>query len=132
MIIVHDINVIKTHDFEHYHKIDHFGEHPPVLGIYEDQEDFIKVTTETVRGRRFINSDGIGVVIGWDNQAQKLLGLPFRVFETMERRRISDYKENELLRTKLRGLDEMTLFQFIKNKMIKKPGLRNVGKSVSN
>lgn len=110
MIIVTDIKVVKTHDKKYHpfvHPIYHNGP-TPVLGLWDDPEteDTCEVTFEMVEGRRFVNRYGIETVIGWDKQTQDLLGLPFEVFESMERRRQSDYKENTRLRKCLREWEE--------------------------
>ena len=121
MILVTDMKVITTHDKKYHpfeHPIYHHGP-VPVLGLYDDPEAEIcqEVTIEMVKGRRFVNRYGIETVIGWDKQSQELLGLPFEVFEQMEKRRQSDYYENTKLRKKIRELQEQTVWQFLKTKL---------------
>jgi len=117
MIIVRDIKIVETHNRERFHKIYQSGP-TPTIGVYDDGDEFCEVTVEMVKGQRFRNSNGLDVVIGWDKQSQDLLGLPFKAFESMERRRQSDYEENTKLRKKLRKWEEMTLWQFLKKKVI--------------
>ena len=120
MILVYDMKVIETHDKDYYHQIEHIQQFP-VLGYYDNPESNVscEVTTETIKGERFRNNMGLDVIIGWDKQTQKCLGLPFKVFHSMDRRRQSDYEENTRLRKKLREWGDMTLWQFIKRKVYK-------------
>ena len=118
MIIVTDMKVIKTHDSKYHpfvYPIYHAGP-IPVLGLWEDSEnnEFCEVNVEMVKGRHFVNRFGIETIIGWDKQSQDLLGLPFEIFEKMEKRRESDYKENTRLRKSLREWEEMSFWQLIK------------------
>lgn len=118
MILVKEMKVVKTHD-KRYHPFEHPIYHAgriPVLGVWEDseKEEFCEVTVEMVKGHRFVNRFGIETIIGWDKQSQELLGLPFEFFESMEKRRQSDYAENTKLRKRIRGWEEMTFWQLIK------------------
>jgi len=121
VILITDLKIIKTHDKDKYrpsvHPLHHYGP-TPVLGVYDDGHEFCEVTEEMVRGERFVNTKGVEVVIGWDKQTQEYLGLPFRVFESMEKRRQSDYEENTRLRKKLRELEGLTLWQLLRKKII--------------
>ena len=109
MIVVTDMKVINT-DRDIY-----WLAHRQQRG-YEKYDSLAKIETtrEMIKGRRFRNSFGLDVVIGWDEQSQKLLGLPFQVFDAQERRRESDYKENTRLRKHLREWEEMGFWQLIK------------------
>ena len=117
MILVTDMKVVNTHRDIHWltHDEQRSWINAP-LGVKFDPESVceIKITKEMVRGKRFRNSLGLDVVIGWDEQTQKLLGLPFQVFDAQEKRRESDYRENTKLRKRLREWEEMTAWQLIK------------------
>ena len=117
MILVRDVKIVETHNKSRFQKIYQYGP-TPTIGVYDDGDEFCEVTVEMVKGQRFRNSNGLDVVIGWDKQSQDLLGLPFKAFESMERRRQSDYEENTKLRKKLRKLEETTLWQFLKKRVI--------------
>ena len=120
MLIVHDMKVIKTHEKKHFFNVQHLDNE--TLGIYDNPTEriFARVTRETIKGRRFRNTNGLDVVIGWDEQTQAVLGLPFKAFASMEKRRQHDYEENAQLRKKLRQYKEMTVFEFIKTKIFNK------------
>lgn len=45
----------------------------------------MECATELIRGERFRNSDGLDVVIGWSDEVQTALKVPFRAFEDMNR-----------------------------------------------
>jgi len=119
MILVYDIKIIDTirDDIHFIHSYT-----PSVLGIaikdFDGESKNIEITREMVKGKRFTNVFGREIVLGWDKQTQEILGLPFKIFESQERRRISDYKENTKLRMKIRKLENMSLLQFIKNKIM--------------
>lgn len=116
MILIKDIKIIETHNRDHFHRIDHYGS-MPTIGVYDDGSEFYEVTTEMVEGKRFYNTYGLDVVIGWDKATQEALGLPFQVFEAQERRRVSDYEENTRLRKKVRELEGITFWQFLMKKI---------------
>lgn len=126
MILVTDLKIAVTHDKDRYFPYVELYRHPPLVGVYDprsDEDPFtkpIEVTIEQVRGQKFINRFGIPVVIGWDKATQEALGLPFDVYESMERRRKSDYEENTRLRKKLRELREMSLWKYAIKKITKR------------
>ena len=43
-----------------------------------------EITTEMVRGRRFVNHQGEEVCIGMSEQVQQAIGLPFEVYDNMQ------------------------------------------------
>lgn len=47
---------------------------------------------------------------------QVVLGLPFKEFKRLKRRRESDYRENEKLRKEIRELKSENLWKFLKRK----------------
>jgi len=109
-----ETKVIKTHDSVNYIPLFHC----PSIGVYRDEEtcDSFEVTQEMVRGRCFRNAFGVNVVIGWDEQTQNVLGLPFATFDHMEKRRQGDYETNTRLRKEIRELKGMSFWQFLKRK----------------
>ena len=115
MIFVTDLKVINT-DKDDIHWLTHARHMYGRIGIAFDPESCceVEITREMVRGQRFSNHNGRTVVIGWDELTQKVLGLPFKVFEAQNRRRESDYRENEKLRKSLREWEEMSFWQLIK------------------
>ena len=56
------------------------------------------ITFETIRGRVFRNSRGERICIGMSNVAQQAIGLPFDVFESMNRQMFELHNENLLLK----------------------------------
>jgi len=117
MILVRDVKIekVKPNDFQ---PIARYGpEYLLAHGLFEPNKEIV-ITREMVKGKRFRNFYGLDVVIGWDQATQTALGLPFAVFEAQEKRRESDYRENARLRKKIRELENMTLLQFIKKKII--------------
>lgn len=113
MILIRDIKIEEVQPDDFY-PLYHYG---PDMLLARDLLNPVKeviVTREMVKGQRFRNIRGLEVVIGWDKTSQVALGLPFKVFEAQERRRESDYRENAKLRKRVRELENMTVFQFIK------------------
>jgi len=55
-------------------------------GYAPEGTDYIppEITTEMVRGRRFVNIRGEEVCIGMSKQVQQAIGLPFEVYDTMD------------------------------------------------
>jgi len=43
-----------------------------------------EITTEMIRGRRFVNHQGEEVCIGMSKQVQEAIGLPFEVYDNMQ------------------------------------------------
>jgi len=117
MIAVHEIKIVNTHDKKYYHDV--YWHDSPVIGIYHNPEKdcAVEVTKETIKGRRFVNYYGIEIVIGWSQQVQTVLGLPFEVFQNQNKRRMEDYEENTRLRKKLREYKEMSVFKLVIKKI---------------
>lgn len=123
MILVKDIKIIDVRR-DDFHPVDHYDpERFLATDFAEPTKAVVKVKREWVKGKRFVNSQGRIVVIGWSKIVQDALGLPFEVFENQERRRESDYQENTKLRKKIRELETKTLFQFLKEKFFKGKGV---------
>ena len=72
-----------------------------------------EITTEMVRGRRFVNHQGEEVCIGMSKQVQEAIGLPFEVYDNMqssisflEKRCQNLNNENFNLRNRIRFMEE--------------------------
>lgn len=114
MIVVKNAEIVEVAR-DDYWPIGYFPRRvPDMQGPGIDESIGIKI--EYVEGRFFRNAQGLEVVIGWDKETQLALGLPFKVFENMNKRRESDYFENMKLRKKIREMEEMSIFQFIRFK----------------
>ncbi len=59
-----------------------------------------EITTEMVRGRRFVNIRGEEVCIGMSKQVQQAIGLPFEVYDVMENNITFFRKRNQNLESK--------------------------------
>jgi len=84
MICIKSIEVLEV-EREHVEMAHLTPPYQEVLPIGEESIE-IKVLYEMVRGRRFINHDGKEVCIGMTKQVQDAIGLPFAVFENMEKK----------------------------------------------
>lgn len=118
MKIVTDIKIIDTGD-KRYHPFEHtIYHHGPVpeIGYWKDPEAKVieSVTTEMVEGRKFINHEGIEIVIGWDKKIQDLIGLPFETFNNMEKMICDLNLDNIKLKEDISVLKSLTIWQFIK------------------
>lgn len=55
---------------------------PTALKFYNKESPSpITVTTEMVRGRKFVDAQGRSFIIGWSEASKKAFSLPFEVFE---------------------------------------------------
>ncbi len=113
MILVRKIEIDRVVPDDFY-PIYEYNQNSLVARDLSEPTKEIRIKKEIVNGRRFTNTLGITVVIGWSDMVETALGLPFEVFETQEKRRESDYIENYKLRKEINELKTMTLWQFIK------------------
>lgn len=77
---------------------------------------------EHIKGTRFVNLNGEDVVIGMDKESQKLIGLPFDIFEHMQdeinrcRELINEYqKMSKTLTHRIRAFNGLSFFQRVKH-----------------
>lgn len=111
MIVVRDtiiekIDAVRRVSYGYFKGLDELDLTDPDCPIDEDK---FKATEVTIEGRRFRNSEGENVVIGWDEGTQQALGLPFKVFESQEKQigllvRIVDEKIDRILELEARGV----------------------------
>ena len=73
-----------------------------------------ELKVETIKGRRYRNSNGLDIVIGWSLAVQKALGLPFEELESLRSR--CDYKSKriEQLTKELRMIYNLSFWERIK------------------
>lgn len=86
MICIKSIEVIEVErddvEVAHFRWPDGYFE----TGDYESSPMTADLTYEMVRGRVFRNANGQEVCIGMSKQVQDAIGLPFAVFENMEKK----------------------------------------------
>ena len=99
MLVVKDIEVLRV-ERDHI-QIAHYS--PPGIFLAESLKTgkLKEISIEDIHGRVFRNSRGERICIGMSNAVQKAIGLPFDVFESMNRQMFELHNENLLLRQML-------------------------------
>jgi len=83
MLVVTDLKAIETTEDEFYTRLQHCKfpiKYPSSTTPYEK----VEVTVEDIHGRRFNHPKYGEIVIGWSDKVQKLLGIPFEVYDNLQ------------------------------------------------
>ena len=82
MIVITKIEYKTTDDYQD--RIEIFKFQNPEFDINPLGHPEMKIHTEMIKGRRFVNIKGKEICIGMSEEVQELIGLPFEVFENLQ------------------------------------------------
>ena len=113
MLLIKSIEIIKTQD--DWQAVIYKYDPDPYMLVNDGELAIEKaVVRELVRGEEFVNERGERVIVGWSEDVQKLIGLPFRAFENMRvsMKQIDD--RNYKLRLQIEAIKNMTFWNRLK------------------
>jgi len=113
MIVITKIEY-KTID-NYQDRIEKFRFQNPKLDINPLEHPEMKIHTEIIKGRRFVNIKGKEICIGMSEEVQELIGLPFEVFENLQSDIEYERDMNKKILKQLRTYQHMGIWDRIKN-----------------
>jgi len=83
VIVITKIEYKTTDNYQD--KVEIFKFQNPEFDINPLEHPQMQIHTEMIKGRRFVNAKGKQICIGMSKEVQELIGLPFEVFENLQK-----------------------------------------------